>query len=244
MLKVIFWVDVLLVIHRMIFIQVIMRRAERKLQLSNNVVGQEDETSVPGKDTGVESGDMQSLIFGLRIFDSADMNTGNMSQENVAKLNAMAEKVVEIRNSQHLKEGSKFEINQKDLFDRNCHLTTNVDFYNFESGLDEASYLSWVEKFKEESKSSESSMLELGKRRNLSEERDVKREANKKKAEDKRMEKWESLGYQSLAVKQPDLVIDSTILSDSGSVQYVYGDCTKPEKVRPSEPAIIFRYVL
>ena len=232
----------LFLISRLVFIQVIMRRAERKLQLSNNVVGQEDETHGAGKDTGVGAGDMQSLIFGLRSFDPTDINTGDMSAESMVQLEAMAKKVVEMRNHQHQeKDGRKFEINPKNLLNRDDLSTGSADLYNFEPGLDEASYLSWVEKFKEESKPLDSSSLELGRRKNMSEERNLKREADKKKAEEKRVAKWEALGYQSFAVKEPDLVINNTILSDSGCVQYVYGDCTKPEKVRPSEPVIIFR---
>lgn len=224
--------------------EVIMRRAERKLELSNKVVGKDNETHGPGKDTGAEAGDMRSLIFGLRIFDPREMNTGNMSAESIVELNAMAEKVVEMRKHQHSdKDGHRFEINPNKLLNRDDLFTRSADIDKFDPGLDEASYRSWVENFKEESKSSESSALELGRRRCMSEERIVKREADKKRAEQKQLAKWEALGYQSLAVKNPDLVTDSTILSDSGSVQYVYGDCTKPEKVCPLEPALIFSCV-
>ncbi|ONK72933.1 uncharacterized protein A4U43_C04F25090 [Asparagus officinalis] len=223
--------------------EVITRRAERKLQLSNNVVGQDSEASGTRKDVVVEAGDMRSLIIGLHSFDPTDVDAGNISVENMMELNAMAEKVVDMRNHRHPeKDRNTFEINPKQLSNRD-YLFTSADPDNFDPGLDEAAYRSWVEKFKDVSKSSESSMLELGRRRGMSEERDLKREADKKKAEEKRLAKWEALGYQSLAVKDPVSVTDSAILSDSGSVQYVYGDCTKPEKTRPSESAIIFSCV-
>lgn len=219
-----------------------MRRAERKLELSNKVVGKDNETQGPGKDAGAEAGDMRSLIFGLRTFDPREMSTGHMSAESIVELNAMAEKVVEMRKHTHSdKDGHRFEINPNKLLNRDNLLTGTADIDKFDPGLDEASYRSWVENFKEESKRSESSTLELGRRRCMSEETVVKREADKKKAEQKQLAKWQSLGYQSSAVKVPDLITDNTILSDSGSVQYVYGDCTKPEKVRLREPALIFR---
>lgn len=55
------------------------------------------------------------------------------------------------------------------------------------------------------------------------------------------MLKWESLGYNSSSVKEPILPVDRDISSDSGSLHFVYGDCTQPSKVCPSENTIIFR---
>ncbi|KAI3898843.1 hypothetical protein MKW92_042752, partial [Papaver armeniacum] len=77
--------------------------------------------------------------------------------------------------------------------------------------FDEASYLSWVEK-------------------NLPDERIEKLEAVKRKAEEKKL-----LNYVPVCNVDGDMV-----LIGSGSVQFVYGDCTVPSKVCPSEPAIIF----
>lgn len=223
--------------------EVIMRRAERKVQLSNNVVGQEREIDGSGKDTGAEAGDMRSLIFGLPLFDPTDTGNGDINSETIEELRAMAEKVVEIRN--HLlpqKDGQRFEINSESLSRGDLSVRSPVHD-SFDTGLDEASYLSWVEKFKEASSSMESSTVDLGRRKPVSQESSMKHLANKKKAEEKRLAKWEALGYQSLAVKDPDITVDSSIISDSGSVQFVYGDCTKPDTVCPSEPAIILSCV-
>jgi hypothetical protein len=42
-----------------------MRRAERKLKLSHNIIGEGDATDGKGEDPGNEATDMRSIIFGL-----------------------------------------------------------------------------------------------------------------------------------------------------------------------------------
>ncbi|MCI15601.1 chromodomain-helicase-DNA-binding protein 1-like, partial [Trifolium medium] len=106
--------------------------------------------------------------------------------------------------------------------------------------LDEASYLSWVKKFEEVSKSSSDSIIDLRSRRNLDEEKSQKLEIAKKKAEAKKLSKWNAVGYHSLNVKEPICPPDDDIILDAGSVHFVYGDCTAPSNVSSSEPAIIF----
>ncbi|RVW15192.1 putative helicase CHR10 [Vitis vinifera] len=58
-----------------------------------------------------------------------------------------------------------------------------------------------------------------------------------------KLAKWEAHGYNSLSVKDPPSHVDVDMISDSGSVDFVYGDCTLPSKVCPSEATIIFRQV-
>eukprot|EP00268_Persea_americana_P027613 TRINITY_DN26957_c0_g1_i16.p1 TRINITY_DN26957_c0_g1~~TRINITY_DN26957_c0_g1_i16.p1 ORF type:complete len:160 (-),score=43.71 TRINITY_DN26957_c0_g1_i16:322-801(-) len=157
------------------------------------------------------------------------------------ELNAMAEKVIEIRNNEPSnKDNRKFEMNPVDLLAGGDLSVKSTASDSFDPGLDEASYLSWIEKFKELSPSIQNSTMELGRKRNLSVTRHLKQEVHKR-VEEKKLAKWEALGYKSLAVKDPICDMDGEIMSDSGSVQFVYGDCTKPSKVCPSEPAIIFR---
>ncbi|XP_042436165.1 probable helicase CHR10 isoform X3 [Zingiber officinale] len=84
---------------------------------------------------------------------------------------------------------------------------------------------------------------DTGKRRHLPEEYQQKREADKKKAEEKQLGRWEALGYKTLAVEEPNMLVEISVLSDQGAVQFVYGDCTNPSKVCQSEPAIIFSCV-
>eukprot|EP00268_Persea_americana_P027612 TRINITY_DN26957_c0_g1_i14.p1 TRINITY_DN26957_c0_g1~~TRINITY_DN26957_c0_g1_i14.p1 ORF type:complete len:570 (+),score=115.24 TRINITY_DN26957_c0_g1_i14:559-2268(+) len=220
--------------------EVVMRRAERKLQLSYNVFGGDNDTHGEGKERGAEPGDLRYLIFGLHLFDPTDIKNEDSVGVNMEELNAMAEKVIEIRNNEPSnKDNRKFEMNPVDLLAGGDLSVKSTASDSFDPGLDEASYLSWIEKFKELSPSIQNSTMELGRKRNLSVTRHLKQEVHKR-VEEKKLAKWEALGYKSLAVKDPICDMDGEIMSDSGSVQFVYGDCTKPSKVCPSEPAIIF----
>ncbi|KAI8024668.1 putative helicase CHR10 [Camellia lanceoleosa] len=223
--------------------EVILRRAEKKLQLSHNVVG-EDLMDHEGKETtGAEAGDLRSVIFGLNMLDSTEMSNEQPEQLNMSELNAMVEKVIALRYKQQSdKDDRKFEVNPMDLL--NGHDLVKKDPTSVAyPGFDEASYLSWVEKFKEALESRDSPVLELGNRRNLPEEKQQRAEAARKKAEEKKVFKWEALGYHSLSVNDPICPPNGDMMSDSGSVHFVYGDCTHPSKICPSDPAIIFSCV-
>ncbi|CAN6703921.1 unnamed protein product [Malus baccata var. baccata] len=218
--------------------EVIMRRAERKLQLSHNVVG-DDVMDQDGKETsGVEPSDLRSIIFGLHLFDPDEVNNGVLQ---MSELNTMAEKVLSVRNKQVATEDErKFELNPADVLNGNDLVVgEGSTSLGFNLGFDESLYLSWVEKFKEVSQEN----MDTGSRRNLLEEKRLKLEAAKRKAEEKKLSKWEELGYHSLSVEDPISPVDSDMMSDSGSVQFVYGDCTQPSKVCPSEPTIVFSCV-
>ncbi|KAK8956805.1 putative chromatin-remodeling complex ATPase chain [Platanthera zijinensis] len=223
--------------------EVILRRAERKLQLSNNVMGSEVDCDNTGKDVWIDAGDMRFLILGLQIFDPTDNIADNLSVETMVGLGGMAEKVVQMRNSTLLKDNHVFEINPTVVLDGSGTTGKKGTSFSFDLGLDEASYLSWIEKFKEAAQSTVNIAKEVGRRGCLSEERHLKQEADRMKTEEKKLAKWEAHGYHSLAVKEFDVVTENDLISDSGSVQFVYGDCTKPSRVCPSEPAIIFSCV-
>ncbi|CAK9146218.1 unnamed protein product [Ilex paraguariensis] len=225
--------------------EVIMRRAERKLQLSHNVVG-EDVMDQEGKEkTGAEAGDLRAVIFGLHKLDLTETSNEQSDQLDMAELDALAEKVIALRHEQRSsKDDRKFEINPGDILNGpELVMRSGPASVNFDPGFDEASYLSWVEKFHEASQSTESSPFELGNRRSLPEDKHLKAEAAKKKAEQEKLSKWEALGYHSLSVKDPVCPADRDMMSDSGAVHFVYGDCTNPSKVCPSEPTIIFSCV-
>lgn len=222
--------------------QAIMRRAERKLWLSSNVVQQQDEVYGTGKDIIAEDGDMKSLVIGLHMFDPRDMNKDSVDANSMVELNNMTDKVVEMRSHEiSEKDVRKFEINKKEILKSHDKFVNSSETSAFDSGVDEASYMSWVQKFKDASLSGESLNLEQGKRRHLPEVYQQKREADKKKAEEKQLARWEALGYKTLAVEEPNMLVENSVLSDQGAVQFVYGDCTNPSKVCQSEPAIIFR---
>ncbi|BFG21473.1 hypothetical protein CerSpe_077470 [Prunus speciosa] len=222
--------------------EVIMRRAERKLRLSHNVIGDDVMDQEGKEEAGVEPSDLRSIIFGLHLFDPDEINNDEFG---MSELNAMAEKVISVRNKQIANEDErKFEVNPTDvLHGHDLVAGESNTSLSFNSGFDEASYFSWVEKFKEVSQESGNENTDLRSRRNLLEEKRLKREAAKKKAEEEKLSKWEDLGYHSLSVEDPVSPVDSDMMSDSGSVQFVYGDCTQPSKVCPSEPNIIFSCV-
>ncbi|KAL5209376.1 hypothetical protein ABZP36_004999 [Zizania latifolia] len=231
--------------------EVIMRRAERKLKLSHSIIGEEDATDGKGAYLESEARDMHSIIFGLHLFDPIDttaekINDGTtvetINEETMLKLKSMAEKVVMMRSHEPSEKDERaFEINPN-LTDSSGAVIMRVsDSINVDPGINEATYLSWLEKFKEASHSIENTTAELGKQRTAPEEKFLKREANKRKAKEKRLAKWESLGYQTLTVK--DHIIPNQNILDSGSVQLVYGDCTDPSQVCPAKPAIIFSCV-
>ncbi|KAJ1693808.1 hypothetical protein LUZ63_010506 [Rhynchospora breviuscula] len=228
--------------------EVILRRAERKLKLSQSVIGQEKDSVSTIKDISMETGSMQSLIFGLHAFDPSGTNPNSnssldsdmLSNERIAKLDEMTNRVVNMRHCDLLSEvDHTFEINQKDL-------KRAFDKVDLDPGLDEAAYRSWVEKFKEAVGSIDSVNLELERRISScsAEEREARREIARKRKEDNKLAKWDAVGYRSLAVEEPDnILLDKSVMDDTGGVEFVYGDCTDPCKICPSKPAIIFSCV-
>lgn len=211
-------------------IQVILRRAERKLQLSHNVVGDNMEEKEEDR------GDLRSLVFGLQRFDPEEIHNEESDNLKMVEISSLADKVVAIRqNVEPDKEARKFEINSSDI------MQGNSSSASLNSELDEASYLSWVEKLKAASRSSkDDKLLELGNRKKAPEERHLRVEAARKKAEEKKLANWDAHGYRSVCVEEPIFPDGVDSRSDAGSVHFVYGDCTHPSTVS-DEPAIIFR---
>ncbi|XP_044494198.1 probable helicase CHR10 isoform X3 [Mangifera indica] len=224
--------------------EVIMRRAERKLQLSHNVVGEDVMHEEEKGKTRVEMGDLKSVIFGLHMFDPKEINNEESDGLKLSELNTMAEMVIAMRHEKiPVEAGQKLEVSPVDLLDGSDLGQGTSASVLFDPGLDEASYLSWVEQFKQASQISINSVLELGGRRKIPEDKNLKFEAARKKVEEKKLAKWEAYGYHSLSVEDPICPADGDTMSQSGSVQFVYGDCTDPSKICPSEPAVIFSCV-
>ena len=207
-----------------------MRRAERKLQLSLQVYGEDKDIHRDGSE------DFHSLIFGLRIFGITEIDAQNSSGFSEEQLNSMTDKVLDLRSHEiSEKDYQRFEINQETLLNR--EQSTKI-----EPDLEESSYESWVEKFKETSKSTDGSVL-TSKRDDIKSKSLKQAEESKKAAHEKKLAKWAAYGYNSLSVQEPsDPPIGSDTTLDSGSVQFVYGDCTKPSVTCPSDPAMIFRF--
>ncbi|KAL8500266.1 hypothetical protein ACS0TY_020030 [Phlomoides rotata] len=226
--------------------EVIMRRAERKLQLSRNVIGDEIMDQDGSNVGGTEAGDLKSVIFGLHVFDQVEMNLEKSDDQlYMGELSNLAEKVIASRHELQSEEGDrKFEINPIDwMNDQDIVMQVGSESIDIDPGLNEASYRSWVEKFKQASPEDASDVLDLGARRRLPDEKHHKAEAARKMAEEKKVSKWETLGYHSLSVSNPASQANQDMMSDSGSVHFVYGDCTNTAAVSPSEATIIFSCV-
>ncbi|XP_042055983.1 probable helicase CHR10 [Salvia splendens] len=225
--------------------EVIVNRARRKLQLSHNVIGA-GMLDCEGSNGGTEAGDLKSVIFGLHIFDPMEMNIDKSdNQLDKSELAVLADKVIVSRHElQSDVWDGKLEINSMDRAnDQNLMKQDASESIDFDPDLDEASYMAWVEKFKQASPEQDSDILESGNKRCLPDEKHLKAEAARRKAEEKKMSKWETLGYHSLAVSNHVSPVNQDEVSDAGSVHFVYGDCTTAAAVTPSESTIIFSCV-
>ncbi|RHN45465.1 putative DNA helicase chromatin remodeling SNF2 family [Medicago truncatula] len=224
--------------------EVIMRRAERKLQLSLNVTGDNIVEQEDKQLSSVGTGDLKSIIVGLRMFDPNEINDGKDKDMDLTEINAMADKVIAIRDEQIFdKDDRKFEVNPRNFLKGFDVKERGSASFSCDLDLDEASYLAWVKKFEEVSKSSCDSVIDLKSRRNLDEEKSQKLETARKKAEEKKLSKWNAAGYQSLNVEDPISPPDGDTILDAGSVHFVYGDCTAPTNVPSTEPVLIFSCV-
>ncbi|KAL7121010.1 hypothetical protein ACP275_02G157300 [Erythranthe tilingii] len=223
--------------------EVIVRRAQRKLQLSHNVIGDDTSDHEGSNVGGTEAVDLKSVIFGLHVFDMKMEKSDN--QLDIAELSGLAEKVVASRHELQPDVGDRnIQTNPLDLvYGKDLVIQEGSKVIDFNPGLDEASYVSWIENFKQSLPADDSNELELGHRRSLPDEKHLKAEAARKKAEEKKLSKWEALGYRSLSVSNPLGPVNQDVMSDTGSVHLVYGDCTNPASVSPSDPTIIFSCV-
>ncbi|KAL7158442.1 hypothetical protein ABFS83_02G143900 [Erythranthe nasuta] len=224
--------------------EVIVRRAQRKLQLSHNVIGDDISDHEGSNVGGTEAVDLKSVIFGLHVFDMKMEKSDN--QLDIAELSGLAEKVVASRHELQPDVGDRnIQTNPLDLvYGKDLVIQEGSKVIDFNPGLDEASYVSWIENFKQSLPAEDSNeLVELGHRRSLPDEKHLKAEAARKKAEEKKLSKWEALGYRSLSVSSPLDPVNQDVMSDTGSVHLVYGDCTNPAAVSPSDPTIIFSCV-
>ncbi|KAK9148343.1 hypothetical protein Scep_007100 [Stephania cephalantha] len=216
--------------------EMILRRAVQKLRLSKDVVGDDGIDMM-----GAHSSDLQSIILGLHMFDPSEMGNEDSNEINRSDMNAMVEKVINTRHEPLAKDDRKSGVNSLDLMTRGeFFFGESSALANFDDGLDESSYLAWVEKLKRVPQSNVDSTQELGLGRNFLEEKHSRVESARKKAEERKLSKWQTLGYKSLAVQDPGCNVSDYSKLDHGSVEFVYGDCTQPSKICPSAPALIF----
>ncbi|CAN6460888.1 unnamed protein product [Victoria cruziana] len=228
--------------------EVIMRRAASKLQLSQNVIGGEYVPYNGDNGASVKNADLKSSIFfGLEKFDPVTVLEKDFGDGHTSEADSLAETVLQARLHDSTKRvDQRYEISPTDVLNE-CSLCPERNYASssLDHGFDEASYISWLEKFKDVDlplqKSSSDKNL---RKKQLLAEKHAEIEAEKqKKKEEKKLRKWEALGYQSLAVEEPPQSMDENVSSDSGSLEFVFGDCTKPAKRCPSEPTVIFSCV-
>ncbi|KAK4752505.1 hypothetical protein SAY87_021303 [Trapa incisa] len=219
--------------------EVIMRRAERKLLLSQNVMDDVIMEKDQNERSGVGAGGLRSIILGLQMFDPTRVHTES-GDSKIAELEAMAEKVISMRH-RNGKSDHKLELNSVNVL-RNSDKSLSV---GLDADFDEVSYLSWVEKFKELEKSSNELDENLRSRRATlhPKGKHVNVEYAKEKAKERKLMEWESSGYYSLTVQEPPMNSSENVIPDSGSVHFVYGDCTQPSNVFSSKATIIFSCV-
>ncbi|CAO2813698.1 unnamed protein product [Amaranthus hypochondriacus] len=224
--------------------EVIMQRARKKLQLSQNIIDDEVSEQVGKELSGACPSDLKSMIYGLRLFDPEESSKEKSSEPTISELNTLAAEVLAKRTGKELdKDMEKFVLNPTGPSGNDFGIKISDSTVNIDPCLDEASYRSWVEKFKEVAESTDKTTLELESRRITSEEKLQRLESARKKAEEKKLAKWQALGYESLSVPNPIPPVNSDLMSDHCAVNFVFGDCTNPSEVCASEPTVIFSSV-
>lgn len=219
-----------------------MQRARKKLQLSQNIIDDEVSEQVGKELSGACPSDLKSMIYGLRLFDPEESSKEKSSEPTISELNTLAAEVLAKRTGKELdKDMEKFVLNPTGPSGNDFGIKISDSTVNIDPCLDEASYSSWVEKFKEVAESTDKTTLELESRRITSEEKLQRLESARKKAEEKKLAKWQALGYESLSVPNPIPPVNSDLMSDHCAVNFVFGDCTNPSEVCASEPTVIFR---
>lgn len=144
--------------------QIITWRVERKFQLCHNIVGDDDATDLEKKETeSLQMGDLRSIILGLYIFNPKGIDHEESDGTKMLEFNSLADKVIGLHDGQvSEKDLRKFEVRPTDILDgRDLLMKGSSAFCSFDPDLHEASYLSWVEKFKELSESGNSPIMEL-----------------------------------------------------------------------------------
>eukprot|EP01018_Ginkgo_biloba_P001772 Gb_15026 [translate_table: standard] len=239
--------------------EVIMHRAKRKLQLSENVIGRDDADLEAHGPEGLTSNDLRSMIiFGLHKFDPSGNAERTSNEINFTEMKSMAEKVLQTRRRGSMDMDNKsFNLSSREMTglesiytytgnDASLGKHTGEADIDQDRNADQVAYESWMSKAKDGLLNGDlGSDLRGRKRASLRDAKELEafRDEKRRKAEERKLSKWEALGYKSLAVEDPPESLDVELNSDSGEVQFVFGDCTNPLKVHPTEMTIIFSCV-
>ncbi|KAH9292413.1 hypothetical protein KI387_042403, partial [Taxus chinensis] len=203
--------------------EVIMHRAKRKLQLTRNVIGPDDSDLGENGSEDVARNDLRSMIiYGLHKFDPSEDVEKSSNETGYTEMKSMAEKVLDTR----------------------LHGKYNESNLHYDKNADEAAFESWMNKAKDGSLNDELVNDVRGRNKaSCHNELEEARAEKRRKTEDKKLAKWEALGYRSLAVEDVSERLSIEPNSNSGEVQFVFGDCTNPIKGHSKESTIIFSCV-
>lgn len=238
--------------------EVIMQRANRKLQLSHNVIGHDDADPEAHGSEGIAGGDLRSIIiYGLHKFDPSDNIEGISSEMNFTDVKNVAEKVLGRRYASPDLDDDGIKLHSHELRGVDSIYTysgNDVSFAKYAKEVDsdharnadQVAFEAWMNKAKDGSLNKDLGDNVRGRKRAYSrsdKELEEARAEKRRKVEDKKRAKWEALGYKSLAVQDTSESLNVVPNSDHGEVHFVFGDCTNPIKDHPSEATIIFSCV-
>ncbi|KAH9300516.1 hypothetical protein KI387_012099, partial [Taxus chinensis] len=236
--------------------EVIMHRAKRKLQLTRNVIGPDDSDLGENGSEDVARNDLRSMIiYGLHKFDPSEDVEKSSNETGYTEMKSMAEKVLDTRLhgsvnmvDERFKTDSRgrTEIDSIYIYDGNDVSSGKYNESNlhYDKNADEAAFESWMNKAKDGSLNDELVNDVRGRNKaSCHNELEEARAEKRRKTEDKKLAKWEALGYRSLAVEDVSERLSIEPNSNSGEVQFVFGDCTNPIKGHSKEATIIFSCV-
>ncbi|XP_057828466.2 probable helicase CHR10 isoform X4 [Cryptomeria japonica] len=237
--------------------EVIMSRGKRKLQLTHNVIGPDDSELGENGTEDPSGNDLRSMIiYGLHKFDPSEDVEWNSNETRSTEMKNMAEKVLGTRlHSSMNMVDERFKIDSQgrtgidsiyfyDGNDVSSETFIETDSHH-DKNADEVAFESWMDRVKDIPLNDQLVNDARGRNRASSHiELEEARAEKRRKIEDRKLAKWEALDYKSLAVEDVSerLSIEQQS-SDSGEVQFVFGDCTHPIKCDPNEATIIFSCV-
>ncbi|KAH7434172.1 hypothetical protein KP509_06G004000 [Ceratopteris richardii] len=236
--------------------EVILSGAKKKLKLTNDIIG--DIKFDPNDDPlyEVKHSELQSMIvFGLDKLHSSTTEAFT-EDEVMPQLEQLVKGALEQRN----KIDSDDLINEKYVSDteleENLYFFEGQDFTPKKRKDVEKTEIqepasralkSWIEKLGHVPSNQEITGRR-GKKHSLdnastAESAEEDRAAKQQKAELRKHQKWENLGYRSLAVQDPgEIAAHMQTQSDEAKVHFVFGDCTEPS-LDTNESAVIFSVV-
>ena len=229
----------------------ILSRAKKKLKLTHDIIGHPNKDSDSDDIDHAKPSDLRSMIiFGL---DKLHSSTGNESEKTEAmpEISRLVQEALQHRYNQGQSAQNENIISNDDL-EENFYTFQGQDFSSKRRKCDDeeehsmiadhAVLDSWIKKLGSVSDHVSTRQRET---HTSGESRlDDYHMSKQRKTEERKIAKWESLGYKSLAVQDPGVIAgDSTTDINESNVHLVFGDCTSPSHSLKNS-AIIFRSVI